>query len=106
MEADALILPSLFEGMPNVVLEAMALGTPVIATRAGGTIELERKEPTILWAEPQNPNSLAEAIISFASDPQSSASRTQAATRLISEHHNIKATCHRLEQYLKAACVF
>ena len=36
--ADALILPSRFEGMPNVVLESMALGTPVIATRAGGTI--------------------------------------------------------------------
>ncbi|MGI9467640.1 MAG: glycosyltransferase, partial [Rubripirellula sp.] len=68
INADALILPSLFEGMPNVVLEAMALGTPVIATRAGGTIELERDEPTILWADPRNPSSLAEAILSFASD--------------------------------------
>ena len=103
-EADALILPSLFEGMPNVVLEAMALGTPVIATRAGGTIELEREEPTILWAEPQNPNSLAKAILSFASDHPSSLARVQAASRLIHEHHNVNATCHRLEQYLKAAC--
>lgn len=104
-EADALILPSLFEGMPNVVLEAMALGTPVIATRAGGTIELEREECTILWAEPQNPNSLATAIRLFASDPKSSNLRIQAATRLIAKHHNIKATCHRLEQYLRSACV-
>ena len=105
INADALILPSLFEGMPNVVLEAMALETPVIATRAGGTIELEREEPTILWAEPQNPNSLAEAILSFASDPKSAVRRTQAATRLITEHHNIETTCHHLEQYLTAACV-
>jgi glycosyltransferase involved in cell wall biosynthesis len=102
--ADALILPSLFEGMPNVVLEAMALETPVIATRAGGTIELEREEPTILWAEPQNAESLAAAIVSFGTDPKSSVPRTQAATRLITRHHNIETTCHRLEQHLLAAC--
>ncbi|MDA8967670.1 glycosyltransferase [bacterium] len=102
--ADALILPSLFEGMPNVVLEAMALETPVIATRAGGTIELEREEQTILWAEPQNAESLAAAILSFGTDPKSSVPRTQAATRLIAQHHNIETTCHRLEQYLLAAC--
>lgn len=103
--SDALILPSLFEGMPNVVLEAMALGTPVIATRAGGTIELEREEPTILWADPRNPTSLAKAILALASDPKSAARRTQAATRLITEHHNIETTCHHLEHYLTAACV-
>ena len=90
--------------MPNVVLEAMALQTHVIATRAGGTIELERSEPTILWAEPGNPDSLANAILSFASDPQSSTARTQAATRLITEHHNINQTCRILESHLLAAC--
>ncbi len=104
VDADALILPSLFEGMPNVVLEAMALEIPVIATRAGGTIELERDEPTILWAEPQNPSSLAEAILSFASDPKSSVQRIQAATRLITKHHHIETTCRRLEKYLLSAC--
>ncbi|MDA7907015.1 glycosyltransferase [bacterium] len=103
-QADALILPSLFEGMPNVVLEAMALQTPVIATRAGGTVELEREEPTILWAEPKNAESLAEAILSFASNPESSAARSQAATRLIKEHHNVETTCNRLEEYLLTAC--
>jgi len=103
-EADALILPSHFEGMPNVVLEAMAMKTPVIATRAGGTVELEREEPTILWAEPGNPPSLAAAIQSFAADPTSATERVRSATQLISEHHDVVKTSRIIERYLLDAC--
>ncbi len=66
--ADALVSPSHFEGMPNVVLESMALGTPVIATRVGGTVELEHDTPTIQWADPNSAESLARAICEFAAD--------------------------------------
>src|SRR5207253_6012868 len=44
--ADVAALPSLYEGMPNVVLEAMAMGCPVIASAVGGSTELVRHGET------------------------------------------------------------
>lgn len=66
---DALVLPSLFgEGMPMVVLEAMAMGVPVVATRVEGTPEVIRHGKEGLLAEPQNAQSLANEIESFIGD--------------------------------------
>lgn len=60
---DALVLPSLFgEGLPMVVLEAMASGVPVMATRVEGTPEAVTDGVEGLLAEPRNPESLAESI--------------------------------------------
>lgn len=98
--ADALVLPSLFEGMPNVVLEAMALGTPVIATHSGGTVELERNDPTIQWARPGDAASMAEAILAFAKDPDSAAQRAKAAIDMIDEHHNVVHATRLIEDLL------
>ncbi len=60
---DAMVLPSLFgEGLPMVVLEAMAAGLPVIATRVEGTPEAITDGVEGLLAEPQDPQSLAGKI--------------------------------------------
>jgi glycosyltransferase involved in cell wall biosynthesis len=66
---DALILPSLFgEGMPMVVLEALAAAVPVIATRVEGTPEVVRDGVEGLLAEPGNATDLANKIKQLTSD--------------------------------------
>jgi glycosyltransferase involved in cell wall biosynthesis len=67
--ADLLVLPSLWEGMPNVVLEAMASGLPVVATRAAGVMELLgplADQQTIPFGDGQ---ALTDAILRIAEQP-------------------------------------
>lgn len=54
-----LILPSLSEGLPRVVMEAMALGKPVIASRVGGIPELVKDGESGFLVEPRNSEQLA-----------------------------------------------
>ena len=59
---DLLVLPSLREGMPNVVMEAMAQGTLCVATSVGGVPELIEDTKTGFLAEPGSVESLTEVI--------------------------------------------
>lgn len=59
---DLFILPSLTEPFGLVILEAMALGKPVIATSAGGPLEIVQHETTGLLVPPARPAALAAAI--------------------------------------------
>ena len=61
--ADIFVLPSRDEGMPNVVLEAMASGLPVIASDIAGSEELVQHGETGLLVPPEDPEGLAGALV-------------------------------------------
>lgn len=63
--ADLFLLPSFEEGVANVVLEAMALGTPVITTNCGGMSEVIEDGVNGFIVPIRNPEAMAEAIVRF-----------------------------------------
>lgn len=60
--ADIFCLPSLWEGCPNVVIESLACGTPVVSTQVGGIPDLVPSKYYGLLVKPGEPNELADAF--------------------------------------------
>jgi glycosyltransferase involved in cell wall biosynthesis len=68
-QADILVLTSDYEGTPNVVLEAMACGLPVVGTRVGGVPDLVQDDETGYLSEPDDDGQLLEALLKLVSCP-------------------------------------
>jgi colanic acid/amylovoran biosynthesis glycosyltransferase len=66
--ADILVLPSFMEGLPLVIMEAMALGKPVIASGVAGIPELVRSGENGILVPPSHWQALADAMVALASD--------------------------------------
>lgn len=69
---DLFVMPSLLEGCPLALLEAMAAGVPIVATNVGGIPELVKQDRNSLLVEARNPEQLAGAMSTLLSDERRS----------------------------------
>ncbi|HEU5141806.1 MAG TPA: glycosyltransferase family 4 protein [Solirubrobacterales bacterium] len=69
-EADLFVLPSISEGMPVALLEAMASGMAIVATTVGGVPELLEDGVDAALVPPGQPNQLVDAVAGLAADPE------------------------------------
>jgi glycosyltransferase involved in cell wall biosynthesis len=84
--ADLFVLPSLWEGLPNVVLEAMAAGTPVVASRVEGISDLLVDDRTGLIVPPNSASDLAAAIDRVLADRNESRQMAHRAQAFVRQH--------------------
>ncbi len=101
--SDVLISPSFAEGLPQVIVEAMALGLPVIATPVGATSELVRDKITGLLVPPGDSAALIAAIQAFANDPDSARTRAQTARLEIERDYDQTQECAKLKHFFEAS---
>lgn len=91
--ADLLVLPSRWEGMPNVVLEAFASGTPVVATCVEGIPELVTDGKTGWILRSRNPNELANRIVETLIDSSRRSEMGRRAQDIVSKEFTWEANC-------------
>jgi glycosyltransferase involved in cell wall biosynthesis len=99
--ADALVLSSLWEGLPNAIIEALAAGVPVVATSGGGTSELVEPGMTGFLVPPRDPQALAAAMSELMQLPPKRRSEMGAAGRgFVAEHFALDQVMGRWEELI------
>jgi len=95
---DLFVLPSLHEGMGRVLLEAMAVGCPVVATRVGGIPDIVEDGTTGLLVPPRDERALAEAILTLLRDRSRRAAYGEAARRHVDGRFDVETMVRSVER--------
>ena len=85
--ADVFVLPSHSEGSPNVLLEAMAAGIPIVATAVGGVPEMVEHDQSALLVPANDPSALADAIARVLTEEELAQRLTTNASALVGTRH-------------------
>jgi glycosyltransferase involved in cell wall biosynthesis len=101
----ALVIPSVKEGLPMVLLEAMAAGTPIVATRVGGMPEVLEHGRAGILTEPGDNDGLKEALVAIIRDVQGAKTRAILAKERVRENYSSCAMAEKYERiYRKLLC--
>jgi glycosyltransferase involved in cell wall biosynthesis len=99
---DIFVLPSLWEGLPFVLVEAAALRKPIVATCVDGVPEIIDNGKTGVLVRPADPEALAEAVIHLLKDKKTAAVLAEAARTLIPPRFPLRRTVEQHESlYLR-----
>jgi glycosyltransferase involved in cell wall biosynthesis len=94
---DLMVLPSLTEGLPNVVLEAFACAKPVVATRVGGVPEIVEDGVNGILVPPEKPGLLAEAIKFCLDAPEKRRMMGEAGYKKVKSEFTFESQTKKLE---------
>ena len=94
---DVVVLPSLWEGLPYVVLEAMASAKPVVATAVNGCRELVRHGQTGLLVPPADSRALAEAVLTLLNDKETAVQMGEHARQLVEKSFSLDRMVGRVD---------
>ncbi|MBA4055943.1 MAG: glycosyltransferase [Marivirga sp.] len=98
--ADVLLLPSIIEGLPGVILEAFYSRTPVVANRVGGIPEVVDDERTGRLVEKEDEDGFAEAVLNTLENSDITRQRSERAHALVMEKYmNKNLTNNFLQLY-------
>lgn len=99
--SDIFVLPTYHEGMPNVVMEAMACGLPVVSTRVGGIPDAVGDSEGAILVEPENVNELTEAMKKVLVDKGLREKMCKAARQTAVRKFGAEQNCRKLLEYLE-----
>jgi glycosyltransferase involved in cell wall biosynthesis len=102
-KAWTLVLPSVSEGFPQVILEAMACGLPVVASATGGIPEIVEDGVTGLLVPPRSPKSLAQSLAKILSDDQARIAMAKRAREKVEQSYSLEHVVRMTEKYILEA---
>jgi len=100
---DVFVLPSLSEGLSMALLEAMAAGKPVVATRVGGNSELVLDGDTGFLVDAESPESISDRVVAILRDRQQAARMGDRGRRRVRDKFSFRAMVDHYQSYYAQA---